>query len=359
MCPRRARPILTAMKHERHHWMEKLQVEFAGGAALALTFFIVGPMRGWWDPQWPTTFISTGSFGGLMGFVLLVWALAAACAALTISSRPEGALFATLVGAAGISMHSAPIRALFWGHEASLGGVFAQLIGELGVLFVVVVGAIHIICQVRVLMARFCGDWMWKGRITALTVSSDGGGVESVAESDSRQGFSSSMVLWLLSPLGSSGLPGSRRTGAMSPGETARNRKAAIVCTVSCLAATVLYGSIMLMLLMRSSHRGQIIFALFASFLLATLIAHQQFATQFSVISWGSALLTGVLFYMLAIASSGHVGPNVWIRVQPFARALPIDWMTAGGAGGVLGYWISERIHELRHIERHAENESS
>jgi len=339
--------------------MEKLQVEFAGGAALALTFFIVGPMRGWWDPQWPTTFISTGSFGGLLGFVLLVWILAAACAALTISARPEGALFATLVGAAGVSMHSAPIRALFWSREASLSGVFAQLIGELGMLFVVVVGAIHIICQVRALMARVCGDWMWKGRITALTVSSDSPDIESVARSDFADGFSSSIVLWLLSPLGSSGLPGPDRTGAKSPGQAAENRKTAVVCTVSCLAATVLYGSIILMLLMRSTHRGQIIFALFASFLLATLIAHQQFATRFSVVAWASALLTGVLFYMLAIASSGYVGPNAWIKIQPFARALPIDWMTAGGAGGVLGYWISERIHELKHIERHAEKTSA
>jgi hypothetical protein len=145
----------------------------------------------------------------------------------------------------------------------------------------------------------------------------------------------------------------------ISPAQQARDGKAALMCMLYCLAATVLYSSIMLMLLMQSSHRGQIIFALFASFLLASLIAHQQFATRFSVVAWGAPLLTGVLFYVLSIASSGYAGPNVWIRVQSFARALPVDWMTAGGAGGVLGFWISERIHELRHIERHAENESN
>ena len=356
MCPGRAQAILPAMKHERHHWLEKLQVEFAGGGALALTFFVIGPMRGWWDPQWPTTFISTGSFGGLLGFALLVWLLAAACAALTISSRPEGALFATLVGAAGISMHSAPIRALFWSHEASLAGVFVQLIGELFVLFVVVVGAMHIIHQVRALMARLCPNWMWKGRITAE--SDDLQTTSGKPDAVRKRKYGTAKKLWLDGGilgqiLGPEGMP------VISPGQEAKSRKAALVCAISCLAATMLYGSIMLMLLMRSAHRGQIIFALFASFLLATLIAHQQFATRVSVVSWGSALLTGILFYMLAMASSGRVGPNVWIKVQLFARALPIDWMTAGGAGGVLGYWISERIHELRHIERHAENESS
>ena len=350
----RTQLILSTMKHERHHWLEKLQVEFAGASALAVTFFIVGPMHGWRDPQWPATFISTGSFGGLLGFAVLVWLLAAACAALTISSRPEGALFATLVGAVGVSMHSAPIRVLLWSREASLAGVFIQMIVELLVLFVIVVGAVHIIYQVRALIARLRPNWMWKGRITAENVVADP--TDALAAKKKLKEFADGF-----SPLsgifgrilGPEGMP------IVSPGQETKSRKAALVCTISCLAATVLYSSILLMLLMRSPHRGQIIFALFTSFLLASLIAHQQFATRFSVAAWGSALLTGVLFYMLATASSGDVGANIWIKVQPFARALPIDWMTAGGAGGVLGYWISERIHELRHIERHAENKSS
>ena len=346
------------MKHERHHWLEKLQVQFAGAAALAVTFFIVGPMNGGWDPEWPATFIPYGGFAGLLHFGLLVWILAAVCAVVTISSRPEGALFATLVGAVGVSMHSAQIRVLLWSREGSFAGVFAQLIAELLVLFVVLVGAIHIICWVRVLMSRVWPGLMWKGRITAQTVASDESSPEPETKKAAPAGFSSSMVLWLLSPLGPSGTPGPEPLVDLSPKEAAKNRTAAIICTVSCLAATVLYSSIILMLLMWSPNRGQIIFALFASFFLATLIAHQQFATQFSVVAWGSALLTGIMFYVLAIASSGNMGSNLWMNLKPFSRALPIDWMTAGGAGGVLGYWISERIHELKHIERHAENES-
>ncbi len=359
MCPDRAQPILSAMKHKHHHWLEKMQVEFAGGAALAVTFFIVGPMRGWWDPQWPTTFVTTGSFGTLAGFALLVWALAVACAALTVSARPEGALFATLVGAAGVSMHSAPIRVLFWSRQDSLTGVFLQLIGELVVLFVIVVGAVYIIYQIRALAVRVCPNWMWRGRIIGL--SDDTRVTSGKPAREQHPLASSSWTAWFFAPIRVSFLDQMRTSdmSVISPGQQARDGKAALRCTVYCLAAIVLYSSILLMLLMRSTHRGQIIFALFASFLLATLIAHQQFATRFSVVSWASALFTGVLFYMLAIASSGRMGPNVWIKLQLFARALPIDWMTAGGAGGVLGYWISERIHELRHIENHDESESS
>ena len=339
------------MQHERHHWLEKLQVKIAGAFALAVTFFIVGPMHGWWDPQWPATFVPTGSFGRLLNFALLVWILAAACAVVTVSARPEGALFATMVGAAGVSMHSAPIRVLFWSNEASLAGVFIQLIVELLVLLVITVGAVHIIFQIRSFMARICPAWMWKGRITAETVVADS--TDALAANKKLEEFADGFGGLLGLILGPEGMP------IVSSKQEAKSRKTIIVCTASCLAASVLYSSIILMLLMRSPERGQIIFALFASFLLATLIAHQQFATRFSVAAWAAPLITGVVFYMLAIASSGDVGPNAWIRVQLFARALPVDWMAAGGAGSVLGYWISERIHELRHIERHAENESA
>jgi hypothetical protein len=340
------------MKHERHHWLEKLQVEFAGTAALAITFFIIGTLHGSWDPQWPATYVSTGSFGGLLNFALLVWILATACAILTISARPEGALFATLVGAAGVSLHSAPIRVLFWSKEASLAGMFIQLIVELVVLFVIVLGAVHIIHQIRALFTRLCPNWMWRGRITAENVIADPTDALTAKKKLKEFADGASLLGRIFGRiLGPEGMP------FVSPGQEAKSRKTALVCTISCLAATVLYSSILLMLLMRSSHRGQIIFALFASFLLATLIAHQQFATRFSLAAWAAPLVTGIVFYMLAMASSGNTGTNIWIEVQPFARALPIDWMTAGAGGSVLGYWISERIHELRHIERHAENE--
>jgi len=345
------------MKHERHHWLEKLQVQFAGFAALAVVFFCVGPIHGWWDPQWPATYIPTGSFLALLQLALLVWAMAAVCAIVTITARPEGTLFATLVGAMGVSMHSTQIRVLVWSNEGSLAGLFLQLIVELLVLFVIVVGAIHIIWRIRALMSRAFPKLMWTGRITAETVIDDPQDAVAAARRHSemlgglhKMGFLGGLLGGILGP---EGMP------IMSSKQEGKNRKAILVCTASCLTATILYSSILLMLLMQSAERGQIIFALFASFLLATIIAHQQFATRFSVAAWSAPLITGIVFYMLAIAASGDVEANVWTRVQLFARALPIDWMTAGGAGAVLGYWISERVHELRHLEHHLEKQSS
>ena len=60
------------------------------------------------------------------------------------------------------------------------------------------------------------------------------------------------------------------------------------------------------------------------------------------------------LLYTLAAAAAGSQ-PDAWARVNDYSRALPVDWLTAGSGGAVLGYWISERLHEMKYIERHQE----
>jgi len=120
----------------------------------------------------------------------------------------------------------------------------------------------------------------------------------------------------------------------------------------SCLGASILIASILVFLLMQSAQRGQIIFALFISFLMGTVIAHQRFATVMGIVSWLAPLVGATLFYALAAVSFGQGAGGGLPEIAPYARALPVDWVTAGGAGGVLGYWISERIHEFRHIEQ-------
>jgi hypothetical protein len=113
----------------------------------------------------------------------------------------------------------------------------------------------------------------------------------------------------------------------------------------------------LVIILLRTSDRGQIIFALLVSNFLAMLLAHQFFPSPYSIIAWMAPMLIGVLFYCLAAMSSIHYGVNAWTQVSPYAGALPIDWMTAGAGGGVLGHWISQRIHELRHFEKQEKGE--
>ena len=47
-----------------------------------------------------------------------------------------------------------------------------------------------------------------------------------------------------------------------------------------------------------------------------------------------------------------EVAAGVARRVPLYARALPLDWLTAGSAGALLGYWLSARVHELKLLEK-------
>jgi len=330
------------MKHKHHHWLEKLQVEIAAAAALALTFFVLGPVRGSWDPQWPTTFLPTGSFAALCGFAITVWLIAAGCGALTITSRPEGALFATLVGAMGASFHSYPMRGMIWEYDGRIGLLYGVLILEVMLLTVVLAVAAQVVYIVRSVIARWRPRWMWRGRVRpeGPGAEKDGSANESYvrlteAERVAAAAFGSLGVFFWRQWSGKRKL----RTELFEAG--------------ACLGVTILIASMLTLLLMQSTHRGQIIFALFISFLLSTLIAHQRFATVMGIVSWLAPVLAALLFYALAAVSFGQAAGSNVPTIAPYARALPVDWVTAGGAGGVLGYWISERIHEFRHIEQH------
>lgn len=98
--------------------------------------------------------------------------------------------------------------------------------------------------------------------------------------------------------------------------------------------------------------RGQVLFSLFAGFCLAGILAHQKFPTNVFFAAWLAPVLTAVIFYLLATFTSASPTEGSAAQIHFYARALPIDWMTAGGAGALLGYWLSERIHELKHLEK-------
>ena len=295
-------------------------------------YLAVGPVFGWWDPEWPTTFVPSGGFAQLAGFAATVWILAAGCALVTVSSRPEGALLATLVGATGVSLHSSPIRTIFWQHEGSLGSLFGMLIAEVLLLVVVLLVAEMVVFVVRSGVARWKPGWMWRGR-----VGPSGPGDQTPGGSEPGAGLTlgGGLLQALLARKRLAGATGGR-VGVLS---------------ISCLGLSVLIGAISLMLLMQSSHRGQVVFSLFVSFLLAVMIAHQKFPTPLAVAAWISPMLTAIVFYVLAASASVETLANSWIPEHSYALALPVDWMAAGGAGAVLGFWISERLHELRHME--------
>ena len=113
----------------------------------------------------------------------------------------------------------------------------------------------------------------------------------------------------------------------------------------------------MVPLLMRSPDRGQIIFALLASFTVGSLLAHWAFPSRCAGLAWVVPIVVGIGYCVFGAVRAVE---GEWMEVASQAQALPIDWITAGGGGAVLGYWISERVQEAGLIEeaaRQAEGE--
>ena len=138
-----------------------------------------------------------------------------------------------------------------------------------------------------------------------------------------------------------------------------KSDRAAVVSAALFSAVATVIAAGLLLALMRSSDRGQIVFALVASFFLAVFVAHQKFPTPCGAGAWMLPALLAVCSYVLAATAGVGPGPQGWIEVSHYARALPVDWMTAGAGGAMLGYWVSLRVHEARYFEKQADADQS
>ncbi len=294
------------MSHHRRHFLEKLQVQVAAVGALAVVYFLIAPALRPPEPGGAIVFIPTGDYGRLAIFACAVWIISACCAALTISARPEGVLLATIIGAAGFSFSSGPMRTLLWKCDGKFDKLFALLSAEVLAMATVIIGAMVIIHLVRACMRRAFPKLTWKAPIPA-------------SKTDENQ---------------------TGKTQAM-------NAAGAVVIE---LAIAVL----LLVITFRSTERGQIAFALAASFFVASLAAHQIFPIRTS-----APLLLGPILIAALVFGSGWAGlggdqTSGWYAAQvvaqnlPLRAALPIDWMTLGTGGAVAGFWLSSRMHEAK-----------
>jgi len=312
------------MKHRHFHLLEKLQVQLAAVAALLVVYFGLWPVLRPSDPNDPVVFVATESAGLASMFAAAMWGLAALCALVTITARPEGGLLAALVGLGGMSLRSAGMRPLLWTGNGSLRGLYGQLLAELALLLVLGAVAIIAVAVVRWVVGRLHPKWLWRDPLPNAAADEGGGTLRE------RLGRVLGGRAW---PSGARG----------KPGNAAR--------TAQFLAAATGLSLVFVVLLLRSPDRGQILFALFAGFALGFLIAHQFVPAALPLIAWVVPLIVGAGFYVLAVVQVGAVPPEKWMTVPAYARVLPVDWLTAGGGGALLGYLISSRIHEARHIE--------
>jgi hypothetical protein len=340
------------MNPRRFHWLEKIQVEFAAAAALVVVYFALGPAMRSDDPARPISFLAEAAYGRMLLFALAVWSLAAAAALVTVHARPEGALLAAAVGAGGLSLRSPRIEALLWERGESLGGLFLELIVEVVVLAVILAAAMLVVEVVRGLLGRIRPGWRWTNPLTVHE-----GPVRS-AQSEAAGSQQSKCIpaapgMRLIAEVGKA-----QARRAVSDADRARvylcGRREIALCCAFCLVITLAVAVPLMMILLQSAQRGQILFALLASFLIASLVAHQVFPAPYSFAVWLAPVLAACMCYALAALTSLE-GSAAWTRVQNYAKSLPLDWLSAGAGGALLGYWISERIHEIRHVGQEEE----
>ncbi len=103
----------------------------------------------------------------------------------------------------------------------------------------------------------------------------------------------------------------------------------------------VVMAAIMLFLAM-SDGKKQVLFSLILAGFFATGIAEAQFArARAGAWYWVGPLLLGVAGYVIA-----YFHPHDWATgnlqdtFAGWARALPLDYASAGAAGSLLGYWV-------------------
>jgi len=309
------------MKPETQHLVEKIQVRLAAVIAAAVSWWAIWRLVGPADQEAAWVFFADGSLPRLAVLAGLVWALAAVCAVLTVSSRPEGAVLATLVGVAAMSVRSGPARNLLVtgagpNPERSINAIFALLTGEILVLAAVLAGAVAVIYVVRALVRPLAGQWFWS---TPAAADAPGKGAGKGGKGDSEQ---------------------------------ASPRRSALVGAAGFLAVELAVAVILLQVTFRSTDTGQIAFALAGSFFAASFAAHMAFPIRGSIPCWLGPVIVGAL--VLGLGALGHfAGPGpLWRRAilvassVPLRAGLPAQWIGLGCGGAIAGFWASCRFRE-------------
>lgn len=111
-------------------------------------------------------------------------------------------------------------------------------------------------------------------------------------------------------------------------------------------AITVVVTAILVYLLARTDDKKQVMGAVFCAAFLGTAAAHYQQPVSPSVFYWLAPGAVAIIGYLWASSA-----PGPWMIgeiPQPLARALPMDYVSAGTLGAVVGYWMSRRWHRGR-----------
>ena len=119
-------------------------------------------------------------------------------------------------------------------------------------------------------------------------------------------------------------------------------------------------GAMLLLMLFftRTDEKKQVLWAVFLSSYLATLLAYAMSPVRPSAWYWCGPLVVGAFGYVAAYLKwrgmddavhwRAGIGEGFW---APLGRPLPLDYASLGTAGALLGYWMSRRWQSAREAE--------
>ncbi|MCJ7543174.1 MAG: hypothetical protein MUP47_01195, partial [Phycisphaerae bacterium] len=117
-------------------------------------------------------------------------------------------------------------------------------------------------------------------------------------------------------------------------------------------ALALAVGLAVLTVLLQSSRRGQVLFALLASFAVAAWLAQRLLPAPHVEAYLLAPVVAALVLYALASVASYGPRPEAWAAVPLHARVLPVDWLTAGCGGAMFGCWVGQRMQEGKLLDR-------
>jgi hypothetical protein len=121
---------------------------------------------------------------------------------------------------------------------------------------------------------------------------------------------------------------------------------------ISALAMQAGVMALFVLLFGQTDAKAQVFAAVGISAFLGACAAYYMYPISPSPWLWVGPMVVGIAGYALAYFSVG--ASEEWktgeltFSLAPLARALPLDYATAGPAGAILGYWMSRKWHRQR-----------
>jgi hypothetical protein len=339
------------MDHQKLHLFEKIQVQLAV-LVLGLAVYVgLWPLVSPPDAAAPLALLSISGFGATLAAVLGLWLLALLAGGLTLHMRPSAGMVVAVLAFGGLALRSEKINVLLWRNGPGGGGAFGPLIIEQLVLLVALVVASQLAAVGRALAARIRPGWVWQPPRAKLAAPVEQSSLDLPA-------WMQGVLLFLAGRL----VVGRQRLSAgrvpepflLTDGPDAPTAREIFTRLGLGLLTALIASQVLLFLLAQSDQRGQILFALGASFFLAALAGNLLYPTRLYAAYAILPLLVGVGHYIYGTSAVVTTWGG-WAQLPITTRALPIDWTTLGAGGALAGFWVASRIREAKWFEKQQE----